>query len=210
MLSRWVGRLARARRDPASPLRELAPLLRAADIAFVNLEAPFSDRGRPVERGMIFKAEPEMIGALELAGIDVVSTANNHARDCSRYGVEFTLDWLGKHGIAAAGSGKTGDAAHAGTILTRNGLRFGFLRAGFAGAEFCHASVIASPSDSSSTAPRVTRVQPWRPHAPFSGANASGCSWTKRRCWSGVSLTIPVLPSPCSVAKILPFARKSG
>ncbi|PYT14894.1 MAG: hypothetical protein DMG59_15750 [Acidobacteria bacterium] len=127
MLSRWVGRLARARRDPASPLRELAPLLRAADIAFVNLEAPFSDRGRPVERGMIFKAEPEMIGALELAGIDVVSTANNHARDCSRYGVEFTLDWLGKHGIAAAGSGKTGDAAHAGTILTRNGLRFGFL-----------------------------------------------------------------------------------
>src|ERR1700732_4690478 len=85
MLSRFVGRLARARNDPASPMRALAPVLAAADIAFVNLEAPFSDRGRPVEQGMIFKAEPEMISALELAGIDIVSTANNHARDCDGY-----------------------------------------------------------------------------------------------------------------------------
>src|SRR5271166_1649328 len=94
MLSRHVGRLARAARDPASPMRDLAPLLRSADIAFVNLEAPFSDRGGLVEHGMVFKAEPDMIAALETAGITVVSTANNHSRDCGRYGVEFTLAWL--------------------------------------------------------------------------------------------------------------------
>src|SRR5580700_4822370 len=97
MLSRHVGRLARARHDPASPLRDLAPVLRSADIAFVNLEAPFSDRGGLVEHGMIFKAEPEMIAALETAGIAIVSTANNHSRDCGRYGVEFTLSWLSPH-----------------------------------------------------------------------------------------------------------------
>src|SRR5947199_6571962 len=61
MLSRFVGRLARAKRDPAFSMRDLAPVLATADIAFVNLEAPFSDRGRAVESGMIFKAEPEMI-----------------------------------------------------------------------------------------------------------------------------------------------------
>jgi poly-gamma-glutamate capsule biosynthesis protein CapA/YwtB (metallophosphatase superfamily) len=127
MLSRHVGRLARDRHDPAWPLRDLAPVLRSADIAFVNLEAPFSDRGRRMEQGMIFKAEPEMIAALQSAGIAVVSTANNHARDCGRYGVEFTLDWLHQHGILAAGSGLTAEAAHAGTIVERNGLRFGFL-----------------------------------------------------------------------------------
>jgi poly-gamma-glutamate capsule biosynthesis protein CapA/YwtB (metallophosphatase superfamily) len=127
MLSRFVGKFARQRGDPASPLQELAPVLASADIAFVNLEAPFSDRGKPVESGMIFKAEPEMIGGLKLAGIDVVSTANNHARDCGGYGVEFTLDWLASHGIAAVGSAKSAEAAHAGAVLTRNGTRFGFL-----------------------------------------------------------------------------------
>jgi poly-gamma-glutamate synthesis protein (capsule biosynthesis protein) len=127
MLSRHVGRLARAAHDPASPLRDLAPVLRAADIAFVNLEAPFSDRGGLVEHGMIFKAEPEMIAALETAGIAVVSTANNHSRDCGRYGVEFTLSWLKDHGIASVGSAPTAEAAHAGTVIERNGLRFGFL-----------------------------------------------------------------------------------
>jgi poly-gamma-glutamate capsule biosynthesis protein CapA/YwtB (metallophosphatase superfamily) len=127
MLSRFVGKFARQRGDPASPLRELAPVLASADIAFVNLEAPFSDRGKPVESGMIFKTEPEMIGALKLAEIDIVSTANNHARDCGGYGLEFTLDWLANHGIAAVGTGKSAEAAHAGRVLTRNGTRFGFL-----------------------------------------------------------------------------------
>ncbi len=59
--------------------------------------------------------------------MDVVSTANNHARDQSGHGVEFTLDWLRQHGIAAAGSGRSPEEAHAGAILVRNGLRFGFL-----------------------------------------------------------------------------------
>jgi poly-gamma-glutamate synthesis protein (capsule biosynthesis protein) len=127
MLSRHVGRLARARHDPASPFRDLAPVLREADISFVNLEAPFSDRGKFVEHGMVFKAEPEMIAALETAGIDIVSTANNHARDCDRYGVEFTLSWLSRHGIAAVGTAATAEAAHAGVVLERNGVRFGFL-----------------------------------------------------------------------------------
>jgi poly-gamma-glutamate capsule biosynthesis protein CapA/YwtB (metallophosphatase superfamily) len=127
MLSRFVGSLARTRHDPGSPLRDLAPLLGAADIAFVNLEAPFSDRAPVGEGRMIFKAEPEMIQALEIAGIDVVSTANNHARDCNGYGVEFTLEWLSAHGIAAAGTGRSLDEAHAGAVVERNGLRFGFL-----------------------------------------------------------------------------------
>src|SRR6185437_6541598 len=40
MLSRHVARVARERKDPAFPLRDLAPVLQAADIAFVNLESP--------------------------------------------------------------------------------------------------------------------------------------------------------------------------
>ncbi|MGH9628474.1 MAG: CapA family protein [Bryobacteraceae bacterium] len=127
MLSRHVGRLARMHKDPAFSFRDLAHTLAEADIAFINLESPFSDRGRPVEKGMIFKAEPEMIEGLQLAGIDVVSTSNNHSRDRAGYGILFTLDWLQKHGISAVGTGRTAEEAHAGTVVERNGIRFGFL-----------------------------------------------------------------------------------
>jgi len=127
MLSRYVGIVARAKGDPGWPLHDVSVLLSSADIAFANLESPFSDRGRVVDKGMLFKAEPEMIQALQLAGIDIVSTANNHARDCGRYGVEYTLDWLQQHGIAAVGTAATPEAARQGTVLDRNGVRFGFL-----------------------------------------------------------------------------------
>lgn len=127
MLSRNVGAFARRRADPAWPLHGVAELFSSADIAFVNLEAPFSDRGRPVEAGMVFKAEPEMVEALRAAGIDIVSTANNHARDCGGHGIEFTLDWLEKNDIQAVGTARTAELAHAGTILERNRVGFGFL-----------------------------------------------------------------------------------
>jgi len=127
MLSRYVGRLARAERDPALPFRGLAPRLAAADIVFVNLESPFSDRGRVAGASMVFKAEPEMIAGLRLAGVDVVSTANNHSRDCGEYGLEFTLDLLERNGILAAGTGRDEAAARQGAVLERNGVRFGFL-----------------------------------------------------------------------------------
>ncbi|MCZ2079978.1 MAG: CapA family protein [Bryobacteraceae bacterium] len=127
MLSRHVGRIARQKQDPSWPFRELAGTLKDADIAFVNLESPFSDKGRRTEKGMVFKADPEMISGLVDAGIDVVSTSNNHARDCGSYGVTFTLEWLAKHGILAVGTGATGEIAHAGVVLERKGVRFGFL-----------------------------------------------------------------------------------
>ena len=127
MLSRYVGRVAHQKSDPGWPLHEVSELLSSADLAFANLESPFSDRGHAVEKGMVFKAEPDMIQALLDAGIDVVSTANNHARDCGRYGVEYTFDWLEQHGIRAVGTGATAEAARQGTVLDRNGVRFGFL-----------------------------------------------------------------------------------
>lgn len=127
MLSRYVGRLARWKADRSFSFRGLAPALSSADIAFVNLESPFSDRGRPVEKGMVFKAEPDMIEGLKMAGIDVISTANNHARDRGSYGLEYTLRWAAANGIAVVGTGLVPAAAHEGAIVERHGTRFGFL-----------------------------------------------------------------------------------
>lgn len=141
MLSRHVGIVARQKADFGWPLRSVAALFQSADLTFVNLEAPFSDHGRPKEAGMVFKAEPEMVEALRTAGIDIVSTANNHARDCGDYGIGYTLDWLAQNGIAAVGTGETEEAAHRGVVLARNGVRFGFLAYTFDQSNGNHADV---------------------------------------------------------------------
>jgi poly-gamma-glutamate synthesis protein (capsule biosynthesis protein) len=127
MLSRDVRRQTLVAHDPALPFRKIAPLLAAADITFVNLESPFSDRGPYFESGLIFHAPPDAIAGLQLAGVSIASTANNHSRDCGPHGVEFTGAWLRSHGIAPLGSGESAEITHQGVVLVRHGVRFGFL-----------------------------------------------------------------------------------
>jgi poly-gamma-glutamate capsule biosynthesis protein CapA/YwtB (metallophosphatase superfamily) len=127
MLTRGVGRQIAASHDPALPFRNLAEYLAAADITFVNLESPFSDRGKRTTDGLIFNADPTYVAGLVLAGVDVVSTANNHARDCGSHGLEYTYNWLKQHGLHPIGTSLSTAETHRGTVLERNGIRFGFL-----------------------------------------------------------------------------------
>ena len=127
MFSRGVRRQILAAHDPALPLRKIAPMFATADLAFINLESPFSDRGPYHADGLIFHAAPDTIAGLELAHIAVVSTANNHSRDCADHGVSFTVNWLRSHRIQPIGSSESEAQTHRGVILERNGVRFGFL-----------------------------------------------------------------------------------
>ncbi len=127
MFARAVRRQILAAHDPALPFHKIAPLTAAADITFVNLESPFSDRGPYYEGGLIFHAAPETIAGLKLAGVSLASTANNHSRDCGPHGVEFTVAWLRSHGIAPLGSSESEALTHQGVVLVRHGVRFGFL-----------------------------------------------------------------------------------
>lgn len=127
MFSRGVRTAILASGDPALPFRKIAPLLAAADIAFINLETPFSDTGPYHSGGLIFHAAPDFIAGLDLAGVDAASVANNHARDCGPHGVDFTLSLLRAHRIAPIGGGSSVQETHDGVVLERNGIRFGFL-----------------------------------------------------------------------------------
>ena len=132
MLSRHVRRIALEHKDPAWPFRKAGPALAAADITFANLESPFFDEGPPPPLNIIiFKAPPEMIEGLILAGIDVVSTANNHSRDYGPKSIPFTIGHLKKNGIEPVGTGIDFDQVHAGAVLERKGTRFGFLAYAF-------------------------------------------------------------------------------
>jgi gamma-polyglutamate biosynthesis protein CapA len=127
MFCRAVRRQILAAHDPALPFRKIGPLMASSDIAFVNLESPFSDRGRYFDSGLIFHAPPETIAGLQAARVAIASTANNHTRDCASHGVEFTVGWLRAHSIEPLGTSESEARTHEGVILARNGVRFGFL-----------------------------------------------------------------------------------
>jgi len=106
------------------PFRNIAPLLREADIAFANLETPLSDKAR---HGGAFRTPTAFADALRWAGIDVVSTANNHALDAEGEGLLDTREALWKAGVGGVGTGRTLAEARRPFILERNGMKVGFL-----------------------------------------------------------------------------------
>ncbi|HEX6277734.1 MAG TPA: CapA family protein [Polyangiaceae bacterium] len=102
--------------NPAyDPFSSIAPLFQDADVTFVNLESQLSDQNGETQsprNRLIFTGPPGGADVLARAGIDVVSTANNHAWDYGRSALFETLDNLARAGVKNAGSGKTFQEAY--------------------------------------------------------------------------------------------------
>ncbi len=103
------------------------PEIAEADIAFANLEGPISAQGKNVGSKYSFRFEPRVASALQNAGFDVFSVANNHAGDWTLTAFKDTLTYLGEVGILTAGGGMTKDEAITPSIIEKNGVRFGFI-----------------------------------------------------------------------------------
>ncbi|RYZ41636.1 MAG: CapA family protein [Myxococcaceae bacterium] len=105
----------------------LSDVLRTADVGVVNLETPVTDNRKALTRELVFNAPPAMVQALAGAGVKVVSTGNNHARDQHIEGLVETLRHLDAAGLRHAGTGTTRDAAWAPVFMEVRGVRLGFL-----------------------------------------------------------------------------------
>jgi poly-gamma-glutamate synthesis protein (capsule biosynthesis protein) len=127
MLGRGVADVIR-RSGPGYPLAPLAPLTRAADLFFVNLECAITARrirySGPA-KAFYFRADPAAAETLTGAGVDLAALANNHALDADEAGLQDTLDILDAKGIAHAGAGRDREAAAHPALLTSRGQRFG-------------------------------------------------------------------------------------
>ena len=97
----FEGPLRKRLADPASALDTVAPLLSGADLAVVNLESSVGTGGTPEPKRFRFQAPPTALTALAAAGVDVVTMANNHAKDFGDDGFAQTL--------AAAADAETDD-----------------------------------------------------------------------------------------------------
>ena len=96
--------------DGADLLKEVTPILSAADIAFGNLEGPMVDGGTSAKcrpgstRCFAFRVPTRYGKYLKEAGFDVMSVANNHAGDFGYEGRVSTQKVLDTQGIKYAGS----------------------------------------------------------------------------------------------------------
>lgn len=99
----------------------------AADLALVNLECPFTERGEKLPKNFNFRARPQLVKILEAASVDVVSLANNHLMDYGREGLDDTIATLDAAGIAWFGAGASEKVARRPLVMKRNGVRIGFV-----------------------------------------------------------------------------------
>jgi poly-gamma-glutamate synthesis protein (capsule biosynthesis protein) len=102
-------------------------IMEEADIALVNLECPFTERGEKLKKNFNFRARPELARVLQEGSVDVVSLANNHINDWGKDGVKDTLETLDDAKIAHFGAGMHMKDARRPAILERHGKKIGFL-----------------------------------------------------------------------------------
>ena len=102
----------------------LIDLFRDADVGYTNLEMLIHDfeHSPGMAGGTFTGAHPSCLEELRWAGIDLVSTANNHSYDYGEGGVLTNIAHLERSGIAYAGTGRNQSEARApGYLDTRAG-----------------------------------------------------------------------------------------
>jgi hypothetical protein len=120
---------ARLAADPATTLGPIARVLRRADLAVVNLETAITERGTPAPKDFTFRAPPSALTALEEAGVDVATMANNHGQDFGVVGLRDSLAAARAAGFPVVGVGRDAEEAYRAHLVTVNGQRIAVIGA---------------------------------------------------------------------------------
>jgi len=115
--------------DPATTFGPIAGVLRRADLAVVNLETAITERGTPAAKEFTFRAPASAFAALEAAGVDVATMANNHGADYGTVGVRDSLAAAKAAGFPVVGIGGEADEAFRAYRVTVNGQRIAVIGA---------------------------------------------------------------------------------
>ncbi|MBN2984005.1 CapA family protein [Cohnella algarum] len=107
--------------------REVKPLLSSGDWTIANLETPLAGADLNYSGYPRFNAPEELADALVDAGVQIVSTANNHTLDRGFAGLMRTLQNVRQAGLIPVGTAESAWASRQPVIVERNGIRLGFL-----------------------------------------------------------------------------------
>ena len=81
----------------------IAPLLKSADITFINMETPLIKNCPLTDEGFIFCGDERHSEGLLYSGVDVVNYANNHMSNYGVEGIDNTKNILDSVGILSVG-----------------------------------------------------------------------------------------------------------
>ncbi|QUX29037.1 CapA family protein [Nocardiopsis akebiae] len=118
----FEGLLEPALDDPRTALAPIAQQLSVADLAMVNLETAVTEGGTPApDKAYVFRAPATALEALDAAGVDVATVANNHGMDYGADGLADTLANGEASPVALVGAGRDAEEAYTPHVAEVNG-----------------------------------------------------------------------------------------
>jgi poly-gamma-glutamate capsule biosynthesis protein CapA/YwtB (metallophosphatase superfamily) len=113
-----------------SPFANVQETFHTYDYVLLNLECVIAQQGKQASGKLYtFRGPVEAAAMMQLAGVDIVSTANNHSMDYGSEAFLQMLELLEINNITQIGGGLDIDAAYKPLIIDKNGNRialFGF------------------------------------------------------------------------------------
>lgn len=126
-------------KDKDTLFNDVISVFEKADFVLGNLEFVLTDTPSPIKKaGPILHAKTNYLKVLKEAGIQTVSLANNHIKDCGEKGVLSTISTCKENKIDFFGAGKNLSEAKEPYIKIIEGYKIGFIS--FAEQEFNVAS----------------------------------------------------------------------
>ena len=101
--------------------RQVAPILRAADLAVCHVETPMSPDNKNLSTFPLFSVPNHLADAIAYAGYDTCSLASNHSLDSGMRGVVGTLEALERVGVAHTGVARSPEQRATLNLLNVNG-----------------------------------------------------------------------------------------
>ncbi|MCM3627540.1 CapA family protein [Paenibacillus glycanilyticus] len=106
---------------------EVKPILEQGDWVMANLETPVAGAAYGYTGYPSFNAPVELLDALQYAGFNILTNANNHSLDKGDKGLMLTLKHLKEYPFALKGTAESQEEADAPVIIEHNGIKMGLL-----------------------------------------------------------------------------------
>ena len=130
MLGRLINEILK-KENFAYPWGDTLSIFRNADVRICNLECVISDQKIPQKNStpkiFRFRSSAKNVESLKIAGIDIVSLANNHSLDYGEKALLNMLEILKKAKISYSGAGKNFKEVSQPVMLEKQRIKIGFI-----------------------------------------------------------------------------------